>query len=441
MHYVLNLAYLLLIVVASPVLLHAAVRKGKYRQGWGAKVLGAVPRRSGNAPCLWFHAVSVGEVNLLKPLLDLIGKRLPGCQCVISTTTKTGYELARTKYHQQTVFYCPIDFSWAVRRAMRRIRPDVLVLAELEIWPNLIWAAKRQGARVVVVNGRLSENSFRGYRRCRWLISSTLRSIDLIAAQNVQYGERFRHLGIPEGRVHVTGSLKFDGAQTDRRNPLTQELRQRAGIMPEDVVLLAGSTQSPEEAMATDVFKQLSREHPNLRLIVVPRHPERFAEVAQLLEESGVRWQRRGRLDTEGADPGARVLLVDTVGELGAWWGTADLAFVGGSMGSRGGQNMIEPAAYGAAVSFGPQTRNFRDVVSLMLERQAAVVVKDSQSLQDFASRCLEFPDFAKQLGTAAQSLVRQQQGAAERTFDLLTSLSGVAHGSRDQRVHDLNAA
>lgn len=435
MRYILNLAYFVLIVLASPVLLRAAISKGKYRQGWAAKLLGIVPRRQGDAPCLWFHAVSVGEVNLLEPLLDLLAQRLPSSRCVVSTTTMTGYELARKKYRELTVFYCPLDFSWAVRRAMQRIRPDLLVLAELEIWPNLIRAAKEHGARIAIVNGRLSEKSFRGYRRIRWLIAGTLRSIDTVATQNAEYAERFKRLGIPCDKVQVTGSLKFDGAQTDRQNPATRELKQLAGIQAHHCVLLAGSTQSPEESIALEVFQRLSRQYPNLRLILVPRHPERFSQVAELLDTCNVPWQRRSRLESDGAKPHARVLLVDTIGELGAWWGAADIAFVGGSVGSRGGQNMIEPAAYGAAVSFGPNTRNFRDVVSMMLQRRAAVVVEDAQSLQEFVARCLEFPEFARGLGAAAQELVQQQSGAAERTFKLLLSVSGLHHHLSDQQA------
>ena len=167
MPYLLNIVYLLLIVVCSPWLAYAAIRQGKYRDGWGEKFLGRVPRRAGDRPCIWLHAVSVGEVNLLQPLLTELAQQQPTWECVISTTTRTGFALARKKYAGYQVFYCPLDFTWAVRQAMRRIRPDLFVLAELELWPNLIRAARRQGAKVAVVNGRLSEKSYRGYRRVR----------------------------------------------------------------------------------------------------------------------------------------------------------------------------------------------------------------------------------------------------------------------------------
>jgi 3-deoxy-D-manno-octulosonic-acid transferase len=461
MPYLLNIFYLLLILAALPWLAWQAVRKGKYREGYAAKFLGLAPRRPGARTCLWLHAVSVGEVHLLAPLLSRIQRDRPDWECVLSTTTKTGMASAKKKYAGLTVFYCPLDFSWAVRTAMRRIRPNLLVLAELELWPNLVRAAREHGARVAVVNGRLSEHSFAGYRRIRPLVARLLRQIDLLAVQDETYAERFRALGARSETVCVTGSMKYDGAQTDRGNPATQRLARLAGFAPDDVVFLAGSTQEPEEQIALDVFRQLSSDWPKLRLVLVPRHPERFEAVARLLDASGVAWQRRTALDANSVgggqhaaadggsrpsthptssthpmnssllspvsclppSPSPRILLVDVVGELGAWWGTAQIAFVGGSLGRRGGQNMIEPAAYGAAVCFGPNTWNFRDIVATMLARQAAVVVADGSQLFQFVRRCLAQPADAAELGRQAQALVLDQLGATEATFALLDRL------------------
>ena len=418
----LNAAYLATLLGATPWIAYRMLRTGRYRAGWGEKLWGRVPIRAGNESCIWMHAVSVGEVNLLAPLVERLESR-GYLRCVVSSTTDTGLALARRKYPHLTAFYAPLDFSWSVGRAMQRIRPDLLVLAELELWPNLIRAARKRGTRIAVVNGRLSERSFRGYRRIGPLASSMLRSIDLIAAQNDHYAERFLRLGARPESVRVTGSLKFDGAQTNRDNPHTNRLAALAGIASDDAVFLAGSTQQPEESLALAAYERLRAAHPKLRLILVPRHPERFDEVAALLDRSGHAWQRRSRLDTEGANPRARILLVDTVGELGAWWGTANFAFVGGSLGSRGGQNMIEPAAYRAAVSFGPNTRNFRDVVTQMLDRGAAVVVRDSSEMTEFVRRCLEVPRYAASLGERAARLVRDNLGATDRTLELLDQL------------------
>ena len=420
MSYVLNLVYLLVLLATTPWLAYQSFRTAKYRQGFAAKFLGLVPRRTSSRPCVWLHAVSVGEVNLLAPLITELRRRHPDWECVVSTTTITGFQLAQKKYSELTVFYCPLDFSWAVNRAVRRIRPTLFVLAELELWPNLIRAARRHRAKVAVVNGRLSEHSFRGYHRLRFLLSRLLDAVDLLAVQNEEYAARFLGLGAQPARVHVTGSLKFDGAATDRNNPATRRLATLAGFKADDIVFLAGSTQEPEESLAIETFRELAPAHPALRLVIVPRHPERFDAVAQLLERSGLPWQRRSEVESHSLITNGRVLLVDTIGELGAWWGTAHIALVGGSFGARGGQNMIEPAAYGAAVCFGPNTRNFRDVVAALLDRDAAVVVHDGRELSGFVRRCLENPQFASQLGLNAKQLLATQLGATKRTADLL---------------------
>jgi 3-deoxy-D-manno-octulosonic-acid transferase len=434
--YFLNIAYLVTLFVAAPWIIYQSIFQGKYREGFAAKFLGAVPQRNSLRPCIWLHAVSMGEVNLLAVLLKEIARQRPDVECVISTTTKTGYELAKTKYAVHTVFYCPLDFSWAVRRGMRRIKPSLLLLAELELWPNLVRAARENSARVAIVNGRLSEKSFRGYRRVRRWLTTVLNSIDIIAVQNEEYAQRFRALGMQAGRVHVTGSLKFDGAQGDRQNLRTQSLRQLGGFSDGDAIFLAGSTQAPEEQLALAVFQSLAAEHPKLWLIIVPRHPHRFDEVAALLDRSGVSWQRRTALNKSQSTGIARVLLVDTVGELGGWWGTAAVGFVGGSLfSSRGGQNMIEPAAYGVATCFGPNTQNFRDVVEMLLARDAAVRVNSGEELSAFVRRCLTDSSYTSALGQHATELVKKQQGATARTWAIVEPLlppavvnSDVAH-------------
>jgi 3-deoxy-D-manno-octulosonic-acid transferase len=409
--------------------------------------------RQGNATCVWLHAVSVGEVNLLATTIGTLSRERPEGTLVLSTTTKTGYELAKKKYPNHTVFYCPLDFSWATREAMRRVKPDLLVLAELELWPNLIAAAKEQGARVAIINGRVSDKSFRGYSRILPVVARLLRMIDLIAAQNVETAERFRKLGARAGSVCWTGSLKFDGAPTNRENPRTRELRTLAGFEADDIVLLAGSTQAPEEEIALRVYQSLIREFPSLKLVIVPRHPQRFDEVAGLLLKSGVPWVQRSILSrpetcgppsevvsrssstrsasrlkdpqTAIRNPNSKIILVDTVGELAAWWGTASIGFVGGSFGSRGGQNMLEPAAYGVATCFGPNTWNFRDIVAQLLAVNGAVEVDDEAELSEFVRQALGDAEWAAALGERARQLVLSQQGATGRTVALLLPLVG----------------
>jgi 3-deoxy-D-manno-octulosonic-acid transferase len=225
--------------------------------------------------------------------------------------------------------------------------------------------------------------------------------------------------------------MKFDGAVADRNNPESQQFRQLAGIIESDVVFIAGSTQAPEEQYALKCYENLKDEFPQLRLILVPRHSERFDEVAAMLSAKGVTWQRRSELSI-ATPANARILLVDSIGELGAWWGTASIAFVGGSFGKRGGQNMIEPAAYGAAVSFGSNTKNFRGVTDLMVQNSAAITVHDQFEMEQFVRRCLEQSEYALELGTAAKNLVQNQLGATQRTLELLQALFSVADAEDD---------
>ncbi|WP_153557540.1 3-deoxy-D-manno-octulosonic acid transferase [Roseimaritima sediminicola] len=421
-----NAAYLLAALAVSPWLLYRAIRHGKYRRGWRSKLLGHTGLTLTDAPTIWLHAVSVGEVNLLRRFASRLAQRYPDHQLVISSTTVTGHALACQHFGADRVFYCPLDFTWAVRRVLRQLRPEQLILAELEVWPNLIRIAHRQGVPVAVINGRLSENSFRGYRRLGRLVGGTFGRLSCVAAQNETYAERFHSLGVDPARVHVTGSLKFDDAPTTRDTPAAKACAARAGLTSAHRVWLAGSTQAGEETVVLAAYRQLLEQHPDLRLILVPRHAERFERCAAEVRQAGFRCVRRSETSERADAPLASdsVFLVDAIGELRDWWATAEIAFVGGSLGSRGGQNMLEPAGYGAAVCFGPNTRNFRDIVSHLLAADAATVVHDQQQLAAFVQRCLEDEPWAAQQGTAAQAVVRQHRGATERTLNAIAEVA-----------------
>jgi len=435
-----NLCYAVALTVLSPWLLYRFLVLKKYRGGWAAKMLGLVPElperpaTGGNAKRIWLHAVSVGEINLLRPLVREIAEKHPDWQCVVSSTSATGLAVAQKLFgDRHEVFYAPMDFSWSVRNALKRLKPDLLVLAEQELWPNLMMCCKAAGVKLAVINGRYSEGGYKRYFMIRSLWRFIMRQLDLVCMQSDTYADWSRQLGAKPETVHVTGSLKFDNARTDRDNPATQTLRHLAGIASDEIVFLAGSTQEPEEELAVATWQALRVRHLKLRLILVPRHPERFGIVAEMLNRRVGNapncWLRRSELPpgqtTTASQPGdvCKPILVDTVGELGAWWGTAHIAFVGGSMGTRGGQNMLEPAAYGAAVCFGPKTRNFRDIVSLMLADDAAVVVHDGNELTTFVKRCLDESGFAETLGQRAQHLVQQHLGATAKTVALLKEL------------------
>lgn len=421
--WLLNFVYLALVFAASPFLLWAAVTKGKYREGFAEKFLGRVPRRlETTSQHLWLHAVSVGEVNLLAPLIQELEQTYPGITFHITTTTKAGHELAKTKYAQHTVSYAPLDFSWAVNRAYQRIQPDGVLLAELELWPNLIRFADRHDAKIAVVNGRLSEKSHRGYSRIRFLVAPLLTKLDWIGAQDQTYADRFTDLGANPDQVEVTGSIKFDGITPDRQNAQTQSFRQLAGLAEKDIVWLAGSTQNGEEPVILEAFHAAQQQVPTLKLLLVPRHPHRFDEVANYLEAQNIAFQRRSQL-TAGSPCESNILLIDSVGELSAWWGTADIAFVGGSLGNRGGQNMIEPSAYGAAVAVGPNTWNFKDVVERLRAAEALTVVRDRESLATFVVKASLDTTWRQHQGERAKDVVLAQQGATSRTIEGLKPL------------------
>ncbi len=429
MPYLLNLLYLALLLFASPGLTYKALTTGKYRKGMWRKFWGLTPIRLGARPCAWFHAVSVGEVLLLRQVIARFRQRHPDWECVLSTTTNTGFDVAQANYPDLTIFYWPLDFTWAVRRALRRIRPDLVVLAELELWPNFIAMAKKQRSQVAVINGRISLRSFRGYGKIRPFMSHMLSRLDLLAVQGDAYANGLLQLGAPRDRIKVTGSVKYDGVPGDRGNLKTQELAQLLGLGGSGVdagrnplVWVAGSTQDPEEEIVLEIYERAKKAFPELRLILVPRHKERFEAVAARLGVRGFSFVRRSRLTEPLRDPEA-VVLVDTLGELGAIWGLADIAFVGGSLNQRGGQNMIEPAAYGAAVLFGPHVWNFRETVDRLLDQQAAVQVQDAARLEQEVFRLLADEEVRTKLGTAAQRFVRSQAGASERTIELLEQL------------------
>jgi len=423
MPYLLNALYVFVLILLSPWLLYKSLTTGKYRRGLWRKFTGLVPRRASAAPCAWFHGVSVGEIHLLRQVVAHFRRCHPGWECVVSTTTDTGFDEAVRRFPDLTVFSWPLDFTWAVKRALRRVNPSLIVLAEGEVWPNFLAAARRRCTPVAQINGRMSPRSFRRYRRVGFLGRWLFDRVALLAVQTEEYAACFRALGTAPDRVVVTGSVKYDGVETDRHNPRTQELRRLFAVTPANLVWVAGSTQAPEEQLVLDIFRRAREQFPGLRLFLVPRQKDRFDEVASLLRRSGVPFVRRSQLTQPLAD-GTSVVLVDTFGELSALWGLADVAFVGGSLdGKRGGQNMIEPAAYGAAVLFGPHVWNFKDTVVRLLEQKAALQVADAAKLEAETLRLLGDAAGRAALGSAARHFVASQQGATERTIAALTDL------------------
>jgi len=420
-----NLLYVMALMLVSPVILYRMMRHGRYRRGLGQKLWGLSTAQAksmtGGERCVWIHAVSVGEVNLLPRLISQL-ERITMLPIVVSTSTDTGYDLAVQRFGSQRVFFCPLDFTWAVRRTLRGLDPVQLVLAELELWPNLIRIAAHQGCPAIIVNGRLSERSCRGYQRFRKLTEPIFRSLHYVACQDETSFRNFVACGTDPERLQVTGSLKFDDAPDDRDVPEVKQRMVWAGVDSSHQVWVVGSTQEGEEQMAMAAFLKLRLRHPQLRLALVPRHQERFDRVAELVTQTGLELRRRSRVQMprSASWPSSEVILIDTIGELRHWWGVADIATVGGSFGDRGGQNMLEPAGYGCAVSFGPNTRNFKEIADRLIGANGARRLQNEEELIGFVDRCIVEPSFAKSLGSAAQQLVRQHRGALACTVKRL---------------------
>lgn len=441
----LDLLYLLALVALSPWLVWRAVMTGRYRQNVLVKLSGQVrihnPRQR---PVVWFHAVSVGEVHLLGTLIPAFRQRHPDWLIVISSTTDTGLAEARKRFHDHPVIAWPFDFSWAVATALDAIVPSLVVLVESELWPNFLAAADRRKIPVVVVNARLSPRSFRRWQRMGCLTHRFFfRYVTRWAVQDADYAARLEQLGVPADRLSVTGSIKYDGAAAPPRAK-TMHLAKLLGMgmgqpataprlpdrvaaqqpsrddSPRPLVWLAGSTHPPEEAIVLEVFTRLRGRFPQLRLILVPRHPDRFEEVARLLESSDWLYVRRSRIDAPLKEM-PPVVLLDSVGELGAAWGLADVGFTGGSLdGVRGGQSMIEPAGSGVPCVFGPHVWNFRDAAQRLVEAGGAVMIHHLDELEAELAKLLGDSQLRQRLGQAARELVERQQGATSRTLDVL---------------------
>lgn len=419
----LNFVYGLAILVLSPWLIFRSIRTGRYRRNSSAKLFGLTQLHpSLTNPIAWFHGVSVGEVHLLRQVVRVFRDRHPDWQVVVSSTTDTGLAEARKHFADLPVIPYPFDFSWAVRRTVRAVHPRLIVLAESELWPNFLRAADRAGVPVVVVNGRMSPRSMTRFGRVAKLARRLLFDrVAVFAMQSESYAANLKALGVDPARVRVTGSVKYDGDFGTKDAAKTRDLGVLLSTGPHDLVWVAGSTHDPEERIALAVFSRLKPQCPALKLILVPRAPERFDEVAGLVESAGLTCVRRSRVIAGTSIDPTAVLLIDTLGELGAAWGLATVGFTGGSLNDkRGGQSMIEPAGLGVPVLFGPHTWNFKDAVAGLLEAGGALRVTDEPELERELGRLLSDAALRARIGEAARAFVRSQQGATGRTLDLL---------------------
>ncbi|MDD5019191.1 MAG: 3-deoxy-D-manno-octulosonic acid transferase [Candidatus Omnitrophica bacterium] len=360
---------------------------------------------------VWIHAVSVGEARAAESLVRLIRKQWPQDRLVVSTVTPTGYAiLKKVLKDDETAFFAPLDLSWVVRKFLLVLQPRLLVIMETELWPNLVRLSVAAGARVVVVNGRISDNSFKGYKRLLWLIGPVLKLIDVFCMQSAASAERIKALGAPADRVCVTGNIKFDLGYDAVRPPFLENMRLLAG---DNMVLVAGSTHDNEEEMILGIFKSLHKDFPGLRLVIAPRHLERIDKVRRLVRINGLEAVFVSRLKSFSS---GQVALLDTMGDLTALYELADVVFVGGSLVKKGGHNPIEPAVFGKPILFGNCMDNFREIRDIFIRQEAAIEVTGAQNLEYELRRLLASPAERKAFGERARGLLEQNRGATKRT-------------------------
>jgi len=445
MRWLADALYLIAGIVYLPVLFYQAVVLGKNRSGWRAR-FGGVARRLAGQQRIWVHAVSLGEVNATPKLIDRLRAQVPDCEVVVSTTTDTGFARAVALYGRERVFRYPLDFGFVVRRALERIRPTMIVLVELEVWYNLVRMATQRGIDVVVVNGRLTERSA---RRLGWLgraVRPMFSGLTWVGAQDEAIAERFRRLGVATDRVEVTSSLKWDSASIADCVPGSDALAAALGLNRSQPVWVCGSTGPGEEELLLDAFDEITRPQDDAArnvqrtqsdreasaiapaLVIVPRKPERFDEVASLIERRGFDCLRRSTCPDGTSAPTAapgvrRVILGDTMGELRTYYSIADVVFVGRTLVPLGGSDPMEVAALGKAIVVGPHTDNFQAPV-LALEQAGAVrVVRSPAALTRELRSLLSDASTRATMGARARDVVVSNQGATQRTVDRLLGI------------------
>ena len=426
----------LLLPYALGNLIWRGLRFRAYWHRWPER-FGFVPALRGQRT-LWVHAVSIGEVRSAAPLVAALVERYPKHRVVVTTMTPTGSKQVRELFGERVSHcYVPYDFPVAVRRFLDRVRPEAAVIAETEFWPNIFSECGNRRIPLLLVNGRVSQASLRGYLRVPGIARAMLANVDLLCAQTRVDAQRLRNLGAPEGLVHVTGNLKFD---VELPASLLEEARAlRAHWGRERPVWIAASTHAGEERKVLEAYGDLRRRYPELLLVLVPRHPERFHSVARLCRRRGLAVALRSC--TPGPLPeGTQVLVGDTMGELQRLYAAADVAFIGGSLVAHGGQNLLEACAVQVPVVFGPHMFHFEEISAMALERGAARQILDVGGLSEAVALYFEQPDLRRAAGRAAHTLVAENRGALGRTLVLVESALRLAGSPVAETAHNAGA-
>jgi len=420
MYFIYSVLLALALLLATPYWLLEMIRHGKYRKGLGQR-LGKVPQSVHNphGRSIWVHAVSVGEVLAVTELVRNLRVEFPKHRVLISTTTDTGQQLASKRFGAEDVFYFPLDFAFAMRKYFTATRPELVVVAETEFWPNFLRLARESGAKVAVVNARISDRSLPGYQRWRKVLGKILQNVSVFVAQTPEDLRRLAEIGAAADRVVVGGNLKFDFLLPPVP-PIVRQLRSSLTDSGAGPILVCGSTVSSEEELLVQVFKRLLVKYPTAVMLLAPRHPERFTEVAGLLQESKLKFWSRTTWDGPSLNGG--ILLLDSIGELANLYALADVAVVGGSFAPAGGHNILEPAQHGVPIIVGPHTQNFRDIVDLFRSKNAVYVVSPSD-LAGVVLRLLADEEERRASGGRARECLESQQGATALTLRTLKTL------------------
>lgn len=427
--FIYNILFTIFFVLSSPYYFLRMWRRGNWQAGfwqrfaaYDAKFKQSITNRQ----VLWLHAVSVGEVNVCVQLVRALEPRLPNVKIVVSTTTTTGMaELQKKLPVTVGKIYYPVDRRKNVMRALAVIHPEAVILVEAEIWPNFIWRLRDLRTPLFLVNARLSDKSFRGYRRLGFLFRPLFAAFTGVAAQNEGDAAKLREIGCRPDVVRTLGNLKFDAVDLNPAKALdVPGLLACVGVPAGALLLVAGSTHDGEEEILARQYVRLRARFPKLFLIIVPRHFERARTVGKQLNRAGLKLFYRGEVtpETRLAENSIDCLLVNTTGELMSFYRAADLVFVGKSLTAAGGQNPIEPCAAGKPVVFGPNMQNFKDVVRIILEKDGAVQVRDAAELEKVFAELLGNEARRRELGENAAGVVRENRGAIKRTVDLIVS-------------------
>lgn len=400
----------------------------KYRRSFRGK-LGRLPEDFNpgrlRRPRVWFHAVSVGEAVALAPLVKAVKEMIPNASIVVSTGTETGQDKARDSIAQADGFlYLPLDFPAFVNRVVKSIQPDLFVLMETELWPNLIHSLKKSGARVALANGRISDRSFPRYRRLKAVFAETLGSIDLFLMSSDRDRERITAMGAREECVHVTGNTKFDAALGQIPVDAEAEVRCMYDVSDACKVLVAGSTHPGEHEIVLDAYNALLEKHPDLILVLVPRHVEKTHLIISAMKERNMEEAfLRSSIDAGQRRNGQKVIIVDRTGELYRVFSLASVVFIGGSLVPKGGQNILEPVAWGKMVLFGPSMEDFREARDIIVRTGAGAVVSGVADLTARVDAILSDPETSKIRGSQGRSEILKHVGSARKNAELLTGL------------------